>query len=91
MRPGGRFLVRRIQPSCEMILPINEGVCAMSEMTKTTEEDPEAARWNYRPQTPMENPAIFVWPINVAFLVRWFASNWLTLSERVMLVILAVA
>jgi len=54
-------------------------------------ETPENKAWNYHPELPLENPSIFVWPPNPDFLLKWFATNWLTLSERVMMLILAVA
>ena len=55
-------------------------------MSKTSENK----AWNYHPDLPLKDPSIFVWPPNPAFLMRWFARNWLTLSERVLMVILAV-
>ena len=39
----------------------------------------------------MPDPSIFAWPPNFSFLRRWFMRNWLTLSERVMMVLLALA
>ena len=63
----------------------------MSDTTPETAPDPEADRWNYRPDTPLANASIFRWPINLGFLTRWFFRNWLTLSERMMMVILAIA
>ena len=58
-------------------------------MAKET-ETPGNKAWNYHPELPLENPSIFVWPPNPGFLLKWFATNWLTLSERVMMLILAV-
>ena len=55
-------------------------------MSKTSENK----AWNYHPDLPLKDPSIFIWPPNPAFLMRWFARNWLTLSERVLMVILAV-
>ena len=53
-------------------------------------ETPENKAWNYHPELPFKDPSIFVWPPNPSFLLRWFARNWLTLSERVLMVILAI-
>jgi sterol desaturase/sphingolipid hydroxylase (fatty acid hydroxylase superfamily) len=53
-------------------------------------ETPENKAWNYHPELPLKDPSIFVWPPNPGFLLRWFARNWLTLSERVLMVILAI-
>ena len=62
-------------------------------MTETTPQDtaPISAEWNYHPELPLKNPSIFQWPPQPGFLARWFARNWLTLSERVLMVILAVS
>ncbi len=51
----------------------------------------ESTDWNYTPDLPLADPSIFKWPPNPGFLFRWFARNWLTLSERVMMAIAAVA
>ncbi|SLN57667.1 Fatty acid hydroxylase superfamily protein [Roseovarius litorisediminis] len=50
----------------------------------------QSREWNYHPDLPLADPSIFKWPPNPGFVARWFVRNWLTLSERVMLVILAV-
>lgn len=50
----------------------------------------QSREWNYHPDLPLENPSIFSWPPDPRFLARWFLRNWLMLSERVMMVILAV-
>ncbi|SLN70198.1 Fatty acid hydroxylase superfamily protein [Falsiruegeria litorea R37] len=47
--------------------------------------------WNYHPDLPLKDPSIFQWPPNPAYLIGWLARNWLTLSERVLMAILAVA
>ena len=46
--------------------------------------------WNYHPDLPLRNPSVFQWPPSPSFLARWFGQNWLTLSERVLMVLLAV-
>ncbi|MDG2340478.1 MAG: sterol desaturase family protein, partial [Paracoccaceae bacterium] len=51
----------------------------------------ENTAWNYHPELPLQDPSIFRWPLDPKFLITWFARNWLTLSERVMMVVLAVA
>ena len=50
----------------------------------------EKSVWNYHPDLPLENPSVFQWPPRPGFLAGWFARNWLMLSERVILLILAV-
>jgi sterol desaturase/sphingolipid hydroxylase (fatty acid hydroxylase superfamily) len=51
---------------------------------------PQSKDWNYHPELPLHDPSVFKWPPSPGFLARWFGRNWLTLSERVMMVILAV-
>ena len=53
--------------------------------------DPMSREWNYHPDLPLANPSIFQWPPRAGFLTRWFIRNWLMLSERVLMVVLAVA
>ena len=50
----------------------------------------QSREWNYHPDLPLSDPSVFKWPPSPGFLACWFARNWLTLSERVMMVILAV-
>jgi sterol desaturase/sphingolipid hydroxylase (fatty acid hydroxylase superfamily) len=47
--------------------------------------------WNYHPDLPMADPSIFRWPPDPGFLLYWLGRNWLTLSERMMMVLLAIA
>lgn len=47
--------------------------------------------WHYHPDLPLADGSVFKWPPDPGFLARWFARNWLTLSERVMMVALAIA
>ena len=54
------------------------------------EDTPMSREWNYHPDLPLADPSVFRWPPDPGFLARWLARNWLMLSERVMMVILAV-
>jgi hypothetical protein len=60
-------------------------------MTDQQNPEPMSREWNYHPDLPLANPSIFQWPPSPGFLARWFMRNWLMLSERVMMVLLAVA
>jgi sterol desaturase/sphingolipid hydroxylase (fatty acid hydroxylase superfamily) len=53
--------------------------------------DDKFGDWNYHPELPLHDPSVFKWPPRAGFLAHWFARNWLTLSERVMMAVLAVA
>ena len=54
-------------------------------------QENQSREWNYHPDLPLHDPSIFHWPPSPGFLARWFVRNWLMLSERVMMVLLAVA
>jgi sterol desaturase/sphingolipid hydroxylase (fatty acid hydroxylase superfamily) len=57
-----------------------------------TESQPKVGgKWNYHPELPLANRSVFSWPPEPGFLARWFWTNWLTLSERMMLVIISFA
>jgi lathosterol oxidase len=58
-------------------------------MTHDTDPKPISKDWNYHPDLPLADPSIFKWPPDPHFLGRWVLRNWLTLSERVMMVVLA--
>lgn len=60
-------------------------------MSETRDMEGMSREWNYHPDLPLSDPSIFRWPPDPGFLARWFARNWLTLSERVMMVIASVA
>jgi len=58
-------------------------------MTDRTDPEPMSREWNYHPNLPLADKSVFKWPPSPGFLGRWFLRNWLMLSERVMMVILA--
>jgi sterol desaturase/sphingolipid hydroxylase (fatty acid hydroxylase superfamily) len=57
----------------------------------TNKINPEAMsrEWNYHPELPLADSSLFKWPPDPRFLGRWVVRNWLTISERVMMVLLA--
>ena len=66
-------------------------------MTKAQTTQADAAgpatrgKWNYHPDLPLANASIFTWPLAPKYIAHWFFRNWLSLSERVLLVMLAFA
>ncbi len=52
---------------------------------------PGSKDWNYHPDLPLPDTSVFRWPPDPRHMVGWVARNWLTLSERVLMVALAVA
>ena len=59
-------------------------------MTDRENDAPMSREWQYHPDLPLADPSIFRWPPDPRFLTRWFMRNWLSLSERMMILILAV-
>ena len=57
----------------------------------TIENNNQNREWNYHPELPLADKSIFSWPPNAAFLTRWFRTNWLALSERMILLLIAIA
>ena len=47
--------------------------------------------WNYVPDLPLTDPSIFSRPMDIGLITRWFRRNWLSLSERVLLLLLVIA
>ena len=58
-------------------------------MTNNINPDAMSREWNYHPELPLANPSLFKWPPDPRFLSRWVVRNWLTMSERVIMVLLA--
>lgn len=46
--------------------------------------------WNYHPELPLKDASVFRWPPSPRFLAGWLLHHWLTLSERVLMAILAL-
>ncbi|NNE53368.1 MAG: sterol desaturase family protein [Sulfitobacter sp.] len=46
--------------------------------------------WHYYPDLPLQNPSPFRWPPDPRFLLRWITHNWLSVSERVLMALLAL-
>jgi hypothetical protein len=60
-------------------------------MTNKINPDAMSREWNYHPELPLADPSLFKWPPDPRFLSRWVVRNWLTMSERVMMVLLGNA
>ena len=59
-------------------------------MTDRPDPAPKSREWNYHPDLPLADPSVFRRGASARYLAGWFARNWLMLSERVMMVLLAV-
>lgn len=60
-------------------------------MTDHNPKENMTPEWNYHPALPLKNPSLFQWPLSLTGLATWFVRNWLTLSERVIMLIAAIA
>lgn len=58
-------------------------------MEDRSDPAPMSREWNYHPDLPLADPSVFKWPPDPRFLGHWFVRNWLMLSERVILVLVA--
>ena len=52
--------------------------------------EPMSKEWNYHPELPLKDPSIFQWPPRAGFIARWVLRNWLVLSERMMILLVAI-
>ncbi len=59
-------------------------------MSDEIKSEPMSREWNYHPDLPLADSSVFRAPLDAKFLGKWFLRNWLMLSERVMMVLLAV-
>ena len=66
----------------------------MSEANPTAEPTPAARKprvaWNYTPDVPIATSPCFRWPPDVAGALRWIVSGWFPLSERLIILALAI-
>ena len=58
----------------------------MTEHSKTSSN----SNWNYHPELPLADNSIFKWPPDPSFAANWLRTNWLSLSERVLMLLLAI-
>ena len=54
-------------------------------------DENKSKEWNYHPDLPLADPSPFTHLNEPIFLLKWFYKNWLSLSERVLMVIAATA
>ncbi len=57
----------------------------------TSDEQKQNREWNYHPDLPLQDPSPFTHLKEPRFLINWLSHNWLSLSERILMVILATA
>lgn len=60
-----------------------------SENTKPNEGS-FASRWNHAPEVPIKVSPIFSWPLDLMQICRWMLSQWLIITERSVLIVVAL-
>lgn len=63
-----------------------------SNQSETSTPKPAKARttWQYTPPLPVAVSPYFSWPPNVISIVKWMLSGWFPISERLIILVLAV-
>jgi len=51
----------------------------------------KASDWNYHPDLPLQDPSPFTHLNEPRFLLGWLRKNWLSLSERVLILIVSIS
>ena len=46
--------------------------------------------WNWHPQFPIENNPIFLWPFDFKKIIKWYIPMWLTFSETIFCLLIAL-
>ena len=46
--------------------------------------------WNWHPQFPIENNPIFLWPFDFKKIIKWYIPIWLTFSETIFCLLIAL-
>ncbi len=49
-----------------------------------------SSAWNYTPELPVKVSPYFQWPPNAPQILRWITSGWLPVSERLIILVLAI-
>jgi lathosterol oxidase len=52
--------------------------------------DKEASRWNFRPQSPVQNNPLFSWPPQPMAVLIWYKAYWLVLSTSTLALVVAI-
>ncbi len=58
--------------------------------TATEEKEIQNREWNYHPDVPLQNSPVFAWPPEPKRLAGWLRDSWFSLTERVLIMGLAV-
>lgn len=60
-------------------------------MTSTqTDTKPARSTWNYTPDLPVTVSPYFQWPINLKQIGNWMLGGWIPVSERLIILLLAI-
>jgi len=59
------------------------------EQTNTKQRKSRTS-WNFEPPVPIEVSPYFRWPLDLLGIVKWMVSGWLPMSERLIILLLAI-
>ena len=62
----------------------------MTDANQHIVTDPEAERWNYRPEEPVGLNPLFDWPPRPAAVLRWYRGAWLQVTALTLCMALAI-
>ena len=62
----------------------------MTDSSQHIKTDPEADRWNYRPEGPVGLNPLFDWPPRPAAVLRWYRGAWLQFTSLTLCMALAI-
>ena len=60
-----------------------------AQSSESKQNSKNQQHWNFEPGLPIQISPLFIWPINIKNVFHWFWSSWLLISEK--LIILGVA
>ena len=62
----------------------------MAGQNSEREKGSFTSRWNYAPDVPIAVSPLFSWPLNPVQICRWMLSQWLVITERSILILIAL-
>ena len=46
--------------------------------------------WNWHPHLPIQNNPLFSWPLNLKKIIQWYIPMWLSISETIFCLLIAI-
>ncbi|MEM6890068.1 MAG: sterol desaturase family protein [Pseudomonadota bacterium] len=72
-------------------MPSDASIDASAQTSATDPaEAREAGRWNFRPETPLAENPLFLWPPRPLEILRWYAAFWFEISTTTLCLVIAL-